>query len=452
MHDSTPRHLSANSKVIVIADDLTGANVNAAMLAAQGFSAATCTSGDLWEPEHFKHFDVVSVNTGSRQLPPDTARELTRQAMKTARDTGARILSKRIDSTLRGNLGSEIEGALDVLPPETLVILCPAFPASGRLAAGGHLIVDGLPLERTSAARDPVNPITTSHILKLFTAQSSLPTALTPLEVVLRGEKAIEAHLRHLHEGGCRVVVCDALTDEDITALAKAAAALPVPVLAADPGPFTTALALACLGQAPRQMENRVLVVVGSVMDIVRHQLDVLSVHRPCHLLCARCRPLAMPEGHPRRQEEIARLVQGLAAAPEEAEVLGLCTARVPEDVMALDSLAVEEGTSVGEISRRINTALAEVTARLLQKTELRLGGLFTSGGEVTLAVTQRLEARGFSVRDEVLSRAMYGRFIGGLYPGLAMVTKGGFVGDAQAIALCVDYLLTKISTHTRME
>lgn len=439
-------------RVIIIADDLTGANVNASMLAAQGFSAATCTSSLHWNPHSFQNFDVVSVNTGSRQLPPEEARRLTADAMRVAVTLHPVVIAKRIDSTLRGNLGSEIEGALEALPANTLVLLCPAFPASGRMAAGGHLIVDGLPLERTSAAKDPVNPIYTSHILQLFTSQSTLPAAALPLDVVLRGAQAIGTHLRALHATGCRVVVCDALTDEDIAALATAAAALDVPVLAADPGPLTTALALAQLGHAPQSLENRVLLVVGSVMDIVRHQLDMLCVKRDCHLLCARCHLLAEPEGSPAREEELTRLVSGLAAAPDTAEVLGLCTARLPEDVLDLEELARTMGVSVAEVSQRINSGLAEAAARLLPATHLRLGGLFTSGGEVTLAVTQRLHALGFSVRDEVLSRAMYGRFIGGLYPGLSMVTKGGFVGGPEAIDLCIDYLLTKISTRTRAD
>lgn len=446
-HDPRP---GTGHRVVIIADDLTGANVNASMLAAQGFSAATCTSSLRWDPRSFENFAVVSVNTGSRTLPANEARRLTADAMRIAVAQRPAVLAKRIDSTLRGNLGSEIEGALEALPPDTLVLLCPAFPASGRMAAGGHLIVDGQPLERTSAAKDPVNPIHTSHILHLFTAQSALPAAAVPLEVVLRGAEAVREHLRALHAAGCRVAVCDALTDEDITALAVAAAGLDIPVLTADPGPLTTALAMVRLGHAPLWLENRVLLVVGSVMDIVRHQLDVLSVNRQCHLLCARCHLLAQPEGSPAREAELARLVEGLSAAPDSAEVLGLCTARLPEDVLDLEKLARDAYVSVTEVSHRINSGLAEAAARLLRDARLRLGGLFTSGGEVTLAVTQRLDALGFSVRDEVLSRAMYGRFIGGLYPGLSMVTKGGFVGGPEAIDQCIDYLLTKISTRTR--
>lgn len=86
-----------------------------------------------------------------------------------------------------------------------------------------------------------------------------------------------------------------------------------------------------------------------------------------------------------------------------------------------------------------------------LQKKELRLGGLYTSGGEVTVAVARRLRASGFSVRGEVLPLAVYGRLIGGEYPDFPMVTKGGFVGDSESIVQCVNYLFTKISTQTRL-
>ena len=102
------------------------------------------------------------------------------------------------------------------------------------------------------------------------------------------------------------------------------------------------------------------------------------------------------------------------------------------------------------EIAQRINTALAEVTRRALQHRQMGIGGLYTSGGEVTVAVARTLEAGGFSVRDQVLPLAVYGHIIDGQHPDLPMITKGGFVGDKDSMVECVEYLFTKISTRKR--
>ena len=433
------------TRLITVADDLTGANANASLLAARGFSAATCCRHDQWDPELFREFDVVSINAGSRLLPEAEARAIVAQTVRAALAVEPLVMAKRIDSTLRGNLGGEIEAALEAMPEGTLAVICPAFPASQRIAAGGHLIVEGMPLEQSSVARDPANPIHTSDIARLVTAQTRLPLEYIRLETVLAGVDALEAALRHAYGRQCRMVAVDAVTDRDIAALAQAAARLPWPVLAVDPGPFTAALALERLGKAPRPRENRALLVVGSVMDVVQRQLELLSVKRHCELVLADCRKLAVPGEAP---AEIARIVAEVGAAPEDAHIVGVCTARCPEDIIPLDTLAQEEGVEMHVIAQRINQGLAAVATQLLAQPELRLGGLFTSGGEVTLAVTQTLGALGFSVRDEVLPRAMYGRLIGGQCPGLPMVTKGGFVGDDAAILHCMDYLFTKISTR----
>jgi uncharacterized protein YgbK (DUF1537 family) len=102
------------------------------------------------------------------------------------------------------------------------------------------------------------------------------------------------------------------------------------------------------------------------------------------------------------------------------------------------------------EVSARINSGLAEVSAALLGAPDSRIGGLYTSGGEVTLAVARRLGAVGFSVRDEVLPLAVYGRLVQGTCHDLPIVTKGGFVGDTRSLVDCVRYLKTKISTRTK--
>ncbi len=439
----------SKTKIITIADDLTGANVNAALLASHGFTAATCIASSHWDVKQFEQFNAVCINTGSRQLPVEQAQEVTRQAIAKAFAQKPAVLAKRIDSTLRGHIGYEVEAALEVMPKTAMALLCPSFPASGRIAAGGHLIVDGLPLERTDAAKDPVNPIDTSKIIRIFRKQSTLSTALLPLDVVLKGVTAIETHLLALCADGIRVVVCDALTDDDITNIAEAAKVLEVPLLCADSGPLCNALALAKLGTEVAHLENRVLAVVGSVMDIVRHQLDALVVHMRTHLVSVHGQALTYEEGHPLREAELNRLEQALLAAPEDAQILGLCSARYKDEIIDIKSIAEEQGVSVSEISLRITTALAEVAARVFEHQHLRLGGLFTSGGEVAMAVSKRLDAQGFSVRSEVLSRAMYGRFIGGKFPHMPMVTKGGLVGDAMAIVRCVEFLLTKISSQS---
>lgn len=47
------------------------------------------------------------------------------------------VYIKKIDSTLRGNLGAEIKAVDDVFNPD-IVIIAPAYPANQRVTIGGY--------------------------------------------------------------------------------------------------------------------------------------------------------------------------------------------------------------------------------------------------------------------------------------------------------------------------
>ena len=113
----------------------------------------------------------------------------------------------------------------------------------------------------------------------------------------------------------------------------------------------------------------------------------------------------------------------------------GVGTAEKDDDVLSMGSPSASVGLTPSQISESINSALGEIGRRLLAVPELRIGGLYTSGGEVTVAVIRALGGRGFSVRDEVLPLAAYGHLLEGSHPDLPMVTKGGCVGDTDSPA-----------------
>lgn len=181
------------SSVAIIADDLTGANATGSLLAGKGFSVASCLSLEQWNEKHFSHFDVVALNAATRLIPQDQARARMAQGIGMVLPMRPKVVSKRIDSTLRGNMGGEIEAALQVmdreLGMETLAVVAPAFPASGRQLVGGFMLVNGVPLENTTIAKDPVTPITTSCALSIIAQQTSLKGGHVDLKTCWPGRK-----------------------------------------------------------------------------------------------------------------------------------------------------------------------------------------------------------------------------------------------------------------------
>lgn len=444
------------SKILIVADDLTGANANGSLLAGKGFSAATCLDLNQWDADYFNEFDAVTLNTDSRLLPQAMAGRKVYEGFSLLLKSAStpQVLSKRIDSTLRGNVGAEIEAALRATDKRKLsaepaiAVVVPAFPASLRYAVGGYLVVNGMPLEKSPIAKDPILPITTSRFVDIVSQQTDLPVGYVPLDAAMQGAPAVRAAIDALVKQGKRIITCDAVTDDDISVIAEALKDVSFPVVAVDPGPFTAAMADARIPKKVRhELDDHILVVVGSITELIRRQMEALRLARKCAVVKADPRLLVSPDT---REKAVEDVVNRVIAKVGTAEVYGVCTVERPEDVVSLDELAVELGLSNHEVSGRINTGLAEIGEALLRRAELNIGGIYTSGGEVTVAMARQLGVSGIAVRDEVLPLAVYGRLIGGKHPNFPVITKGGFVGNEQAIVECINYLFTKISTSKK--
>jgi uncharacterized protein YgbK (DUF1537 family) len=258
----------------LIADDLTGACDAAAPFAGRGLVSvfvAPRSPGPEW--------NVAAVDTESRGLPADAAAAVMRAAvMRLGARPSEGILFKKIDSTLRGPIGAEVEALLQA-SGRRAALLCPAFPAQGRTVVNGTLLVGGAPAHESPVARDPAYPGQTSDVVEIVRRGTARPLAFLPLERV-RADRAGLA--RALREPGDRILVADAETDGDLDALADAALGSPAVALAGSAGLARAAAALSgALAPSPPLPRGRAwLIVVGSLHAATRTQLACLEAAR----------------------------------------------------------------------------------------------------------------------------------------------------------------------------
>ncbi|HCA88538.1 MAG TPA: Hrp-dependent type III effector protein, partial [Streptomyces sp.] len=98
--------MSDRAAVLVLADDLTGANATAAGFARAGLRSVTVGADqdlDVLAGLAIR-FDAVVVSTDSRHCPPAEAARRVGEAIRRGRP--AALVSNRVDSTLRGNPGA----------------------------------------------------------------------------------------------------------------------------------------------------------------------------------------------------------------------------------------------------------------------------------------------------------------------------------------------------------
>ena len=437
-------------RCLIVADDLTGANASGVLLKNFGLSPLTLT-GDLPPPAAvLAGRDALIVPTDSRGVAPAVAYRRVKEATAALAAPEVRLYTKRIDSTLRGNIGPEIDAMLDALTAadgsDRMAVVVPAYPQAGRVAAGGYLVVNGILLQRSDVARDPKTPVLTSRTVDLVVAGSRRSAAHLPLEVVYAGVERLAAALSEAYRHGHRLAVLDALQPEDLETIAEAVIAADIPFIAVDPGPFSAALAGRLLpaetGDNPQR--PRVLLVVGSVVATVGEQLREL--YRAYPVTTAYLNPLLLMGEKEVVTSEIERAITKLETAPTATDLLCLTTNNLdPGACLDLDAIARDRASDIDAVSGLINRGIAQTVERVLE-TPLRVGALYLSGGDTTIAVFRRLGAAGLVLERDVLPLVAYGHLMGGARDGMPVITKGGTAGDRDATKVCARFLRDELT------
>ncbi|WP_233520336.1 four-carbon acid sugar kinase family protein [Prauserella sp. PE36] len=415
---------AVKAHVLVIGDDLTGSNATGARFARAGLR--TVSVSGVERVPCAEGADVVVLNLGTRQYPADRARELVREAVGAV--TPVDFIAKRVDTTLRGNVGAEVDALLGVLEPGTRALVVPAFPDAGRTTVGGLHLVDGVPLAETSAARDPLTPVRASRVATILRQGTDLPIAELPLDVV---ESGVDTLAGELAATEAPLVVCDATTNAHLGIIAEAAAKLQQQLgtrwVSVDSGPFAVQLT-AALGIGPGVHElPPVLAVVASITGTTQEQVLELE-----QVLRARFVDVAL-DGLDARAiaDRVAALLR------PGVRVAGIRTSQ-PAPGELIDPATAE----------RIPRVLAEAVSILL--TEHRFGGLYATGGDMAEATTAALASDGFAIDAEVLPLAVAGRLVGGPHDGLPFATKGGLIGGRDAALACVEHLISVSAQRER--
>jgi uncharacterized protein YgbK (DUF1537 family) len=223
------------TRILAIADDLTGALEVGARFAGEGLASVVTTGSwrEAVEP-------VIVLDTETRHATPvEAGRTVEERA-----GGWSGLVYKKTDSTLRGNIGAELR-ALERLYGGPIAYV-PAYPELGRTVVEGVVHIDGVPLQATVFARDALNPVCDGRVGSVLDPES-------------------------------RCVVFDGRNSADVRAAARTILSCPEYRIIAGPGAIAGALSEE-LGGGPTCKQllgiRRCLVVNGSRHEVSRRQID----------------------------------------------------------------------------------------------------------------------------------------------------------------------------------
>lgn len=428
---------------VVIADDLTGANATGVLISKLNYISYTVMNTERLELTKLSESDCVLYPTDSRAIDPQIAYNRVFNVAKLLMNDRVKVYSKRIDSTLRGNLGSETDALLDALDNQAIAIVVPCFPEAKRILVGGYLLVNTVPLHRTEAAMDPKTPVKTSLAAVLYKEQSKYPVASLYINDLMLGKEHLVNRILEYRASGIRTIIFDSVSQEDMELIADAVIDSGIPFVSVDPGSFTATITRKLV--VPRSMKSRykILATVGSVNPVAKKQMDELFLAQRVFNVFVNTRQLLEEEGL--RRKEIDRVVKEVLESCDDYEI---CTVIgdgiMPENRIDFTPYASLYQCTNDEVSNLINSSLAEITYQILSRNKA-FQGIYTSGGDVTVAVSKRFSTSGIKLLDEVVPLAAYGEFIAGEFDGLKIITKGGMAGDPFAMNTCMRYLKEKL-------
>ncbi|MEO0362153.1 MAG: 3-oxo-tetronate kinase [Pseudomonadota bacterium] len=210
-----------------VGDDFTGSSDLANTLAKEGMRV-TQYSGVPAEPATAE-VEAGVVALKSRTLPVADAVRQSLEAVEWLARQGCRQFffkyCSTFDSTPEGNIGPVAEAMVAALGA-TEVIVCPAFPATGRSVYQGHLFVGDRLLNESGMEHHPLTPMTDSDIRRWLASQTGLGVGHVPAGTVASGPSAIRAALAAEQAEGRALIVVDAVHDADLRAIGAAAADL----------------------------------------------------------------------------------------------------------------------------------------------------------------------------------------------------------------------------------
>jgi D-threonate/D-erythronate kinase len=414
-------------QILILADDLSGAADCGVACVGAGLRTLVALGHSDDDPAA----EVLSLDSDTRGMAQERAAREVDRLIRIYAANKETLLFKKIDSTLRGNVGAELAAALRALRDvrnntRTVAVMAPAFPAIGRTTKDGTQFVQGQPLHELDIWR--VEGMTGHAYIPDLLHGAGLTCEVLGLDAVRSGFSTLGERM-NLAGGHADVLVCDAETDDDLFAIDAASMKLDCrPLWVGSAGlayqlPRATGLAKND-SAAPISLPTIVgslLFVVGSLSRNSLEQVRMLSSMPGTRLICVPPDVLLAGEGHPD----------------------WFTYARELEDSMQSDENVVLSPKTEPRVGLSQRPQVAAALARMAGALSSSIGALIASGGETARAVFESLGVARLRLLGE-LEKGIPVSMTENWKRVLPVITKAGDFGTPDALLRCSQFLHSK--------
>ena len=401
-------------RLLIIADDFTGALDTGVQFASQGLSTRVITDAAASLKAFADSCEVLVVDAETRHIAAEKAYDVVYSVAAQAVELGIPHIYKKTDSALRGNIGAELSALLAASGKPRLPFL-PAFPQMNRVTRDGVHYIAGVPVSESVFGKDPFDPVVHSRVTEVIAQQSNAPAVSLP--VMREGDDV---------SGTEGILVFDAASLED---LEQTGAALQqqdgLAIMAGCAGFGSVLPKLLKLGTgkpAPMpELDSNFLVICGSVNPITVAQLNRAEQEGFLRQRLTPEQKLAPDYWTTQAGEEAFQNIRGQ---------LGSCAYRIldtndPDGNDATAAYAKEHGMTIEDVRQAVSRTVGYLVGRLFPDPDL--GTLLITGGDTLLQCMNCMGVQEIEPLCELDSGVVLSRFAYQGYTRYVISKSGGF-------------------------
>jgi uncharacterized protein YgbK (DUF1537 family) len=385
----------------IVADDLSGANDTGVKFTKKGYNASVSIINKQPTIVIPDNIDVFVVDTETRELESEHAREKLNSILKKLRIDQDDFVYKKVDSTMRGNIGAEIEEIMKYLKKD-ICIFSPSFPSHQRVTIDSYLVVDQKPLGKSDYSSNHLNQEENSFIPFLLKKQTDFPVGQIDLKDVAKGQKIILLKINDLYQKGNKIIVIDSTNEEHLKDIFASGLKFDGSVL------FSGSAGLANhfpknnnrpekLNENIENTKSPVIVVAGSRNSVVGQQVGYLK------------NSLNLPE----IKIELEQIFSDRDSILENYTAKSIELINAGQDLLIYTDAIYNERQSINnklmvkyhlgfrELEIEIKKIFSKLTSEIIKNTKAR--NLILTGGDVALGVCKELGIYNLNIFDELL-------------------------------------------------
>lgn len=426
-------------KLIVLADDFTGALDTGVQFSKQGISTLVTANREYDFKKTPIDAQVLVIDLESRHLHPDKAYEAVAAVARRALEAGIKYIYKKTDSGLRGNIGSELAAIVDANAGKSISFI-PAFPKAKRTTENGFHCIDGVPVTQTVFGRDPFEPVNKDNVSDIIAEQSSIETRIVTVDEI------DSFSFEGIHR---TVAVFDAVTDDDMERIAKKLEASGMLSMIAGCAGFAEQLprllGIDADGHGEMDVVEGLIVASGSINQVTIEQIDYACRQgfqtvtlKPEEKLADNILDLPHTQNLLEEIESIYR---------KEGRIIIEAT-NSREMLEITDHFAKQQGLTVEEARQRIACNMGRLISSLAER---RIKGTFIIfGGDTLKAIMDTLGCDGIIPLWEIDNGIVFSKVIIGP-KRINIISKSGGFGGVDAL-IKIESFLTAWASCSSLE